>query len=80
MTEDKLLTLCDWIDRHIDRQIGWTELSEFSGADHMELQAAFTKYKSTTPMTWIRKRRQELSLEVELKKTTHVKLPPFLSK
>jgi AraC-like DNA-binding protein len=80
MTEDRFLALCDWIDQQIDQPIGWSELSGFCGADHMELQAAFAKYKATTPMTWIRKRRQELSLEVELQKTTRVKLPPFLSK
>ena len=79
MTEDKFLALCNWIDLQIDRQIGWTELSEYSGADHLELQAAFTKYKSTTPMTWIRKRRQELSLKVKVK-PTNAPLPPFLFK
>ena len=79
MTEDKFLALCNWIDQQIDRSISWTELSEYSGADHVELQAAFAKYKSTTPMTWIRKRRQELSLKVKFNPTT-VSLPPFLFK
>jgi transcriptional regulator GlxA family with amidase domain len=79
MTEDKFLALCDWIDQHIDRQIGWAELTEYSGADHLELQAVFAKYKATTPMTWIRKRRQALSLKVKVKLTTE-QLPPFLFK
>jgi len=43
--------------------IGWKDLMVQSGADHMELQAAFAKFKGMTPMTWIRKRRLEVGIK-----------------
>lgn len=51
--------LCAWIDEHIQEQIGWSELMHQSGFDHLSIQSSFAKYKSTTPMTWIRKRRED---------------------
>lgn len=51
--------LCVWIDDHIQEQIGWSELMLASGLDHLSIQSSFAKYKSTTPMTWIRKRRED---------------------
>ena len=56
----RMLELCIWIDAHIQESIGWSELMKQSGMDHQELQNAFAKHHSTTPMTWIRKRREEL--------------------
>jgi hypothetical protein len=38
--------------------MGWAELMAQSGLDHQTLQTLFFKYKSTTPMTWIRLQRQ----------------------
>jgi methylphosphotriester-DNA--protein-cysteine methyltransferase len=52
--------LCAWIDAHIHEPIGWTELMSESGFDHQSIQSSFAKYKATTPMTWIRKRREDL--------------------
>ena len=51
--------LCAWIDEHIQEQIGWSELMHESGFDHLSIQSSFAKYKATTPMTYIRKRRED---------------------
>jgi transcriptional regulator GlxA family with amidase domain len=56
-TQQKLDMLCEWINGNIERPIGWTELIEKSGMDHLELQACFSTYYKTTPMQWIRSRR-----------------------
>jgi methylphosphotriester-DNA--protein-cysteine methyltransferase len=53
--------LCLWIDAHIDQQINWIDLMNASGLDHLTLQAEFSKHKLMTPMTWIRKRKEELT-------------------
>jgi hypothetical protein len=53
--------LCSWIDGHIDQQINWVDLMSVSGLDHLTLQAEFSKHKFMTPMTWIRKRKEELT-------------------
>lgn len=53
--------LCLWIDAHIDQQINWIDLINASGLDHLTLQAEFSKHKLMTPMTWIRKRKEELT-------------------
>ena len=53
--------LCSWIDAHIDEQINWIDLMSVSGLDHLTLQAEFSKHKLMTPMTWIRKRKEELT-------------------
>ena len=50
--------LCAWIDDHLEETIGWQQLFECSGLDHQALQAMFFKHADTTPMTWIRGRRQ----------------------
>ena len=50
--------LCAWIDDHLEETIGWQQLFECSGLDHHALQAMFFKHAGTTPMTWIRGRRQ----------------------
>ena len=50
--------LCAWIDAELDAQLGWQELMHQSGLDHQTINALFFKYASTTPMTWIRRRRE----------------------
>jgi transcriptional regulator GlxA family with amidase domain len=57
----KLKKLCKWIDANIDKPIGWAELIEQSGMDHLELQRQFTTYMKSSPMQWIRFRRNELT-------------------
>ncbi|TRZ65719.1 MAG: AraC family transcriptional regulator [Comamonadaceae bacterium] len=59
-SEQQLEKLCAWIDSHIDESIGWPELIQQSGLDFNNIQYIFSRYKSTTPMTWIRNRRLEL--------------------
>lgn len=58
--EHKLKRLCEWIDRNINRSIGWAELSAQSGMGHLELHREFSTKLQTTPMQWIRIRRREL--------------------
>jgi len=50
--------LCIWIDAHIGEAISWQQLMEQSGLDFQTLQILFFQYKSATPMTWIRRRRE----------------------
>ena len=57
----KLKKLCQWIDANIDQPIGWAELTAQSGMDHLELQRQFTTYMKSSPMQWIRFRRNELT-------------------
>jgi methylphosphotriester-DNA--protein-cysteine methyltransferase len=57
--QEQFEKLCTWIDEHIQEQIGWSELIHESGFDHLSIQSSFAKYKSTTPMTYIRKRRED---------------------
>jgi len=54
----KFEDLCAWIDGQIDTPLGWQELMQQSGLDHQTINALFFKYASTTPMTWIRRRRE----------------------
>jgi transcriptional regulator GlxA family with amidase domain len=56
--EKQFNELTTWIQANLNEQIGWAELMSQSGLDHQTLQALFFKYKSTTPMTWIRLQRQ----------------------
>ena len=55
----KLDELCIWIEKNIETNIGWNELTKASGLTHSELQFVFGKYKQTTPMTYIRKQRED---------------------
>jgi AraC-like DNA-binding protein len=55
-------SLCQWIDSHLSQPIGWQELMEQSHLDHQTIHALFYKYESTTPMTWIRRRREAQSV------------------
>lgn len=50
--------LCRWIDEHLHEPLGWQELMAQSGLDHQTLNALFYKFQSSTPMAWIRKRRE----------------------
>ena len=51
--------ICIWIDENINTDIGWKELSSRSDLSHSDLQFLFGKCKHTTPMTYIRQRREE---------------------
>jgi len=54
-----LAEICNWIDKNTSPNIDWTELIETTGLSHKELQFLFDKYLNTTPMTYIRQRRNE---------------------
>jgi len=55
----KLEELCIYICNNIDSNIGWTELVAQSKLSHTQLQFLFNKHLQTTPMTYIRKQREE---------------------
>ena len=57
--QKKLDELCIWIEKNIETNIGWNELTKASVLTHSELQFVFGKYKQTTPMTYIRKQRED---------------------
>ncbi len=57
--EKLLAELSFWIEKNIDSNIGWKELSSISKLTHTELQFLFDKYKQTTPITYIRKQKGE---------------------
>jgi len=59
LNQEQFEQLCAWIDEHIQEQIGWSEMMRESGFDHLSIQSSFAKYKATTPMTYIRKRRED---------------------
>jgi hypothetical protein len=71
--EKQFNDLTTWIQANLNEQIGWAELMSQSGLDHQTLQALFFKYKSTTPMTWIRLQRLASQQEKAVYK------PSFLS-
>ncbi len=50
--------LCAWIEAHLHEPLGWQELMAQSGLDHQTLNALFYKFRSQTPMAWIRKQRE----------------------
>ena len=60
-TREQVAQLCYWIDTHIHETIGWADLTRQSGMDHKGLMVSFRKHKATTPMTWIRERREQLN-------------------
>jgi methylphosphotriester-DNA--protein-cysteine methyltransferase len=60
--KNELDKLCQWIDEHLSQPIGWQELMAQSHLDHQTIHALFFKYESTTPMTWIRRRREARSM------------------
>ena len=67
--------LCSWIEANLHQPIGWQELMAQSSLDHQTLNALFFKFLSTTPMAWIRKRR-ELELAPEAAQPLPRKLSP----
>lgn len=53
--------LCAWIETHLDEPIGWQEMMGESGLDFQTINVLFYRYRSTTPMTWIRRLREARS-------------------
>jgi len=51
--------LCIYISNNTHNNIGWTELVAQSKLSHSQLQYLFQKHLQTTPMTYIRKQREE---------------------
>jgi transcriptional regulator GlxA family with amidase domain len=57
--------LCAWIEAHLDEPIGWQELMRESGLEFQTIHQLFFKYASSSPMTWIRRRRESRRLSPE---------------
>ena len=51
--------LCIYISNNTHSNIGWAELVAHSKLNHTQLQFFFNKYLQTTPMTYIRKQRED---------------------
>lgn len=51
--------LCLWIDNNLNNEIGWAELVSESKLSLSEIHFLFSKHLKTTPMTYIRRRREE---------------------
>ena len=51
--------LCIYISNNTHNNIGWTELVAQSKLSHTQLQYLFNKHLHTTPMTYIRKQRED---------------------
>jgi len=51
--------LCIYISNNTHNNIGWTELVAQSKLSHTQLQFLFQKHLHTTPMTYIRKQRED---------------------
>ena len=68
--------ICGWIDKNIETNIGLAMLCEASELNHKELLILFEKYLQTSPMTYIRKRKEESSKQ----KPKFTITPNFLSK
>jgi transcriptional regulator GlxA family with amidase domain len=50
--------LCYWIDANINDPIGLNELVNKTNLKNSDLQYLFERYKQTTPMTYIRNKRE----------------------
>jgi len=50
--------LCNWIDANLDATLGLNELVSKTNLSSRDLQCLFEKYKQTTPMTYIRMKRE----------------------
>ena len=54
-----LAEVCVWIDKNIETNIGWEVLCDVSKLNYKELQFLFEKYLQTSPMTYIRKQKEQ---------------------
>jgi AraC-like DNA-binding protein len=54
-----LAEVCVWIDKNIETNIGWEVLCDVRKLNHKELQFLFEKYLQTSPMTYIRKQKEQ---------------------
>ena len=59
INKELLDDLCIYIKSNINSRIGWAELIARSELNHKDLQYCFEKYMQTTPMTYIRKLRED---------------------
>jgi AraC-like DNA-binding protein len=78
-TQHKLTKLCEWIDANIDKQIDSSELVKQSGLSYFELQTQFKSFYKTSPMQWIRTKRQSDSTKTKRDEMMHVSVPTSLA-
>ena len=69
INKELLDDLCIYIKSNINSRIGWAELIARSTLNHKDLQYCFEKYMQTTPMTYIRKLREDNKKATYLDKT-----------
>jgi len=63
--------LCTYISDNTHNNIGWTELVSHSKLSHTQLQYLFQKHLQTTPMTYIRKQREETNKVTYAERVKH---------
>ena len=63
--------LCIYICNNINSNIGWTELVAQSKLSHTQLQFLFNKHLQTTPMTYIRKQREDSNKVAYAERVNH---------
>ena len=68
--------LCTWIDEHLDTTLGLKEILSKTNLSSTDLQYLFEKYRQTTPMTYIRHKRD---IVYKVAKPTNFIFPRFLS-
>lgn len=56
--EQRINILCEWIEKNFGERISWADLLRESGLDNLALRLAFMKYRSMTPMTFIKLLRE----------------------
>lgn len=65
-TESDLIrvsNLCAYIDANIHRDLNFLELVEFSGMTYQDLVQAFNAHKNTTPMQYVRMKREKRTIK-----------------
>ena len=55
----KLEDLCAWITDQPEQTLGWTQLTQRSGFNKVQLIELFQLYKQQTPMAFIRQVREQ---------------------
>lgn len=57
--ERRIRELCEWMAAHCDRPLGWDALTAQSGFSHRDLMTLFEIYVKTSPMTYLRRCRED---------------------
>lgn len=62
VNERRVRELCDWMAANCDGPVGWDALTAQSGLSHRDLITLFEVYVKTSPMTYLRRCRENRRL------------------